>query len=221
MSETITQENTTTENVNNVASGTTTENTTNEVVENTPVKTDNGLNKALSDLQKFKGQVKDLEAAAETGRLDKLREKEQWQDLSKEWQDKAEASEKRAETLEHSMIFDKKYSAVRELAIKSGLRNEALRDLELISLDDVEIEVTSTGRINVLNADAAVSRIKNSRPHWFGRSGNTINANEPEVVSGREVMYNDVVKAEVLAKKTGDYGPYKTLLMKYRDKMRR
>ena len=161
------------------------------------------MKKALGDLHKYKSRVKELETAAETGRLDKLREKEQWQDLSKEWQDKAEKSETRANDLEQGMIFDKKYSAVREIALRSGLRNEALRDLELVSLEDVEIEVTSTGRVNVLNADKAVERLKSSRPHWFGRRGKcNVNANEPEVVvSGKEVTYNDVVKSRRDCKK--------------------
>lgn len=217
MGETITETNTDDVNANDGGGG-----TPPEVVETPPEKpaANPEQDKALRDLQKYKSRVKELEDNAEKSRLDKLKESEQWQDLSKEWQDKAEASDKRAETLEQSMIYDKKISAVRDFARKSGIKDEALRDLELVALDDVDIEVTSTGRVNVLNADKAVEKLKLSRPHWFGRRGNNVNANEPEVVGGKELTYSDVVKAEEVAKKSGDYGPYKTLLMKYKQKIR-
>ena len=173
--------------------------------------------KALRDLQKYKGRVKELEDAQEQSRISKMREKEQWQDLSSEWQQKAEKHEAENKTLKDSMVYDKKYSAVREFALKAGLRNEALRDLELIDFDDVEVEYTSTGRVNVLNAERAVERIKSSRPHWFGNRRTNVNSNEPEVVSGGQVSYNDVYKAEEQARKTGDYAPYKALLNKYKE----
>lgn len=176
--------------------------------------------KALRDLQKYKGRVKELEDAQEQSRISKMRDKEQWQDLSNDWQQKAETAEKENKTLKDGMVYDKKYSAVREFALKAGIRQEALKDLELVDFDDVDIEYTSTGRVNVLNAERAVERIKSTRPHWFGNRRTNVNSSDPEVVSGGNVSYADIVKAENKAKESGDYAPYKALQMRYKEQTR-
>jgi hypothetical protein len=172
--------------------------------------------KALSDLQKYKAKVRELEEAKEKERLERMRQNEQWQELAKEHELKASELANENKTLKESLVFDKKYSAVKAAALSSGLRKEALSDLELIDLEGVEIETTSTGRINVLNADRVVEQLKTQRPHWFGRKGGNINSGDPEVVGSKEVTYDDLYKAEEKARKSGDYAPYKSLLMKFR-----
>lgn len=186
-----------------------------------PPKQDPGMAKALADLQKYKAKVQELETAREQDRINKLRESEKWKELAEEYRTKAEEFENKNKTLSQSMIFDKKYSAVKAAALAAGLRKEAISDLELIDLDGVDIETTSTGRVNVLNVEKAVEDIKATRPHWFGRKGSGINSTEPDVVSGGEIKYDDIVKAEEKAKKTGDYAPYKSLLMRFQEQQNR
>lgn len=187
-----------------------------------PPASDANLSKALGDIAKHKARIAELETANEKARVDKLKESENWQGLAKEYETRATNAESENKTLKESMVYDKKYSAVKTLALQSGLRKEALNDLELIDLFDVAIETTSTGRINVLNVDKAVERIKASRPHWFGKRGAVnINPGEPGVVTTGEVKYNDLLKAEETAKKNGDYAPYEALHKKYLEQIRR
>lgn len=183
---------------------------------------DANLAKALGDIAKHKAKIAELETANEKSRLDKLRESENWQTLASEETKRADTAEAKNKALSDSIQYDKKYSAVKTLAIQAGLRKEAINDLELIDLPEVQLETTSTGRINVLGAEKALERIKMSKPHWFNKRGTVnINPGEPGVVSGGEIKYNELLKAEETARKTGDYAPYESLHKKYLEQTRR
>ena len=115
------------------------------------------------------------------------------------------------------MVRDKKLSAVKALAVQMGLRKEAIADLEGLPLDDVAIETTSMGNVNVIGAETAVKNLKASRPHWFGQKAASVNSGTPEEVGSRQVTIKDVMAAEAKAKETGDYAPYQNTLRQYQN----
>lgn len=114
-----------------------------------------------------------------------------------------------------------KYSAVQEMAVKAGIRKEALKDLDLVALEDVQIETTSTGRMNVLGADKFVDRLKASRPHWFGAAGAPrINGGLPGAGEGGKITARDLLTAGEAAKKSGDNSAYQEMYKRYQSQGR-
>jgi hypothetical protein len=171
--------------------------------------------RALKDLHKFKARAKELEDAVKATHTKSMKEKEQWKELAELREKEAEDLKKEKTKIQESLIYDKKYSAVKEAALAAGIRKEAVTDLELLEFSEVQIETTSTGRINILGADKAVDRLKTLKPHWFGSKGAKINGDIPDVQTGGKITKTQVYEAESKAKKTGDYAPYKQILAKY------
>lgn len=173
--------------------------------------------RALKDMHKYKAQTQELEEKLKQQALDKMKSNEEWQKIAEMKEREAQEATEKATTLQESLVFNKKYEAVKSLALSRGLRQEAVADLDLIGFEDVQIETTSTGRINVLGADKAVDRLKALRPHWFGSRASNVNSDTPEVVAGEKVTYDQIYKAEKKAKESGDYAPYKALLRQYQN----
>ncbi len=188
---------------------------------------DRDKERALEDLKKIKAQnvelleaLKKKDEAIEESRLAKLKEQEKFQELAETWQQKAQDAEQKASGLEKSMIYAKKFDAVKTAALQAGIKKEAIDDLEMLDFGDVDIEYTSTGRVNVLGAGKFVENIKITRPHWFGKKGASVNPSEPGVVGSSSIKYADLLKAEEQAKKTGDYATYSALHKKYVQQLR-
>ena len=123
--------------------------------------------RAINDMHRFKKEKRDLETKLGDLESERLKEKEDYKTLSerheassKEWQGKYEG-------LNSSLQNDRKYSAVRESAIKAGIRSEALDDLGRLELDGVELELTTNGRMLVHGADEYVEGLKKPKAHWF------------------------------------------------------
>lgn len=178
------------------------------------------LDRALKDLHKYKAQAKEFEAKVKTIETDQMKKNQQWQELAELREKEAKEAREEKERLKESLVFDKKYSAVKEAAMAAGIRKEAVNDLELLDFSDVQIETTSTGRINILGADKAVDRLKTLKPHWFGGKGNKVNSDVPDVQTGGQITMKQINEAEEKAKKSGDYAPYKQVLAKFRQQLR-
>ena len=108
-----------------------------------------------------------------------------------------------------AVITDKKMSAIREAAIKAGVLESALEDIDFLDWSGVQVETTSTGRLNVLGVDDAVKRIKTLKPHWFGKPAPKINGKVPEA-KGQDgiVTLEKLNKLRKEAMKSGDYSAY-------------
>lgn len=176
------------------------------------------LNKVLDEMHNYKRQAKEFEESLSKRKMDELKQKDEWQKVAQIKEEEATASKAEADKLRDSIIWDKKYSALKEQALRSGIRREALSDLELIDFqNDLAIETTNTGKVNVLGADRAINSLKSTRPHWFGSKGGNVNSSSPEVVvGGGPVTMQDIFKAEKKAKESGDYAPYYKIMKQYK-----
>jgi hypothetical protein len=130
-------------------------------------------------------------------------------------QQEAESYREKYEGLTSTIVEDKKFSAVKTAAIQAGIRKDALDDLEFLSLEDVVIETTSTGRHNILGAEQFIAKLKTTRPHWFSSKTRGINADVPEVTGASKVTSQEIIKAENEARKSGDWAPVKKLYEQY------
>lgn len=115
--------------------------------------------RALKDeLNKYKQLVKDLETKA-------LTEKEDFKSLAERRQQERDDLQHELEKTRKAFQTEFKSQALREAAIKAGLRDA--KDLDLLNLDDILVEVTSEGRMLLHGVEDFVSDLKAGRPHWF------------------------------------------------------
>lgn len=176
--------------------------------------------RAIDDMHKYKKQAQELADKLKAKETEDLKKTQQWQQLAELKEQEAKDAKTEAENLKRAIVADKKYSALREHAITAGLRKEAIGDLDLVDLDDVSIETTSTGRVNVSGVDKAVAKLKLLKPHWFKDSAPQINAESPGVTNtGGQIDPKQIAAAEQLAKKTGDYTQYRDLLLRYKSQL--
>lgn len=184
---------------------------------------DKDKQRAIDDLMKVKAllresnaKIAENESSAKKAEESRLRQNEEWRKLAELKGEEAEEAIKRADGLKEGLVRDKKYSSLKEAALQSGIRKEALDDLELLDLTDISVEYTSTGRMNALGVKEYVDRLKTIRPHWFGRRGTNINSGTPETVMTGQVTYKQLLEAESKAKDTGDYAPYQKLVLEFK-----
>lgn len=179
----------------------------------------------LQDLTKWKSKARETEAElarlksqAEEQKMAELRAKEQWKTIAEQREIEAKSAREQAERIQSSYINEKKYSAVRDAVGRLGLRPEAVADLDLVALDDVVIETTSTGKLNVLGAESFAERLKASRPHWFAApSAPNVNTNGVRVLEPNgPVTPSMIIEAEKAGKKSGDMTQYRDLMKRYR-----
>lgn len=189
----------------------------------------------LGDVQKEKKAKKAAEdklAALEKKASDeeklKLTEKQQFEELYNKEKTRADDLEARDQKRSDNLSAYLKNAALKDAALKLGLKPESVEDLKFIGLKDVEVEITTkedgSSDIKVLNADKVAERIKQIRPHWFGsKKSPKLNVDDPGVVDMYAVTMKQVQDAEAKASKSGDPDDaesYKKLLIAYRDQSR-
>ncbi|MBL0320681.1 MAG: hypothetical protein IPP74_15510 [Alphaproteobacteria bacterium] len=158
-------------------------------------------------------------AAQEQLRLEqdaKLREKKDWETLANKYQKERDDVASQNTRIKEALVIDKKASAVREAAAKLGILPEATGDLDLVDLNGVQIETTSTGKINVLGADKFAEKLKMLKPHWFRPLNPSVNSGGVRIeAGGADITVKDVMNAEKEARKTGDSTKYKALYAQF------
>ena len=156
------------------------------------------LDRALSDLHKFKNKANEVEGKLKSFEEKALAEKEDWKSLAERHKAEAEEANQKAARIQDSFLSREKNAAVKEAALKLGMTS--IGDLDLLSLDGVVIETTSTGKINVLGAEAFVQNLKASKPHWFGTAGVTnVNPGVPGVRGeGKALTDSDILKLSLI-----------------------
>lgn len=194
----------------------TTEETTNTVPEAKTVSME-AYKRSQDDMHKYKKQLREIEAAKKADELKVLKEKQDWQKIAELKEKEATEAREEKARLTKAVVSDKKMSAIREAAMKSGMLDSALDDIELLGWSDVEVETTSTGRINVLGAEDAVKRLKTLKPHWFGKSATKVNSKIPDVKDGKSdiVTLEKIVKLRKEAQQSGDYSAYEPAFRTY------
>ena len=168
-----------------------------------------GLKKQLSE---FKTKTKEYETQSKQQQEASMRQKEEWQKLAELKETEAKEYKTKFDGLQQSLIVEKKYNALKNEAVKLGLRQEAISDLELVDLSDIQIESTSTGKMNVLGAEKYAERLKAIRPHWFGGNAPNVNTGNLRVTGNDSVDAKSILKAEAEGRKSGDMTEYKRLI---------
>jgi len=127
--------------------------------------------RALSDLHKFKNELKTLREQIANKEVETLREKEDYKTLAERYKSELDEAHNKLKTVNNWFESSQAHAAVKQAALRSGLRGEAERDLDLLPLEGVVVETvkTSSGGIrhNVVGADSYVEALKKNRPHWF------------------------------------------------------
>ena len=143
-------------------------------------------------LKEYESKVKELESKLSDVSNKELKQQEKWKEIAeKREKENLELAKSRDEILDRA-VKSQKYDAIYRVAKNLGLRKEAEDDLNLLSFDDVEVEVTSTGRFNVLNVDDSVSSLKKLKPHWFADSSS------PKINGGGGKSLNKEITAKEL-----------------------
>lgn len=162
--------------------------------------------RALADMHRFKRERADLETKLGDAESKTLREKEDFKGLYEREKVERERLAEENKKLTRFTVNTHRFNEVLREAKKEGLKNE--RDLELVDLEDVDVEATSSGRFLVKNASDKVQRLKSERPHWFGTTpaptvnggggGSPSNANPG---GEKKLTANDVAEAGRKAKR--------------------
>lgn len=189
--------------------------TTDEEKENTVARADH--ERALSDLHKNKREVEKLRQEKKDAETARLKESSDWKTLAEKREVEAKEATEKADRLQTSYVNDRKFNAVRNQCEALGLRAEAVTDLENLDLEDIGIETTSTGKINVLNADKFAKALKARKPHWFAdKKDPKVNTNGTRILdSGDAITPQDLLKAEAAGKKSGNMSEYYEIHKKY------
>lgn len=175
-----------------------------------------------ADMHKYKQQAREASAQSERLKLQGLKEKEDWKKVAEEYEAKFKESEGKYQGLQSALLKNEKMAAIRMEAQKAGIVGEkALEILELLEFPEVAVETTSTGRINVLGADRAIQRMKMERPFLFGKSVPSINPNSPGTTAAGTVSYEELMKSEEAARKSGDWSKHRELLQRFRSQQQR
>ena len=165
--------------------------------------------KVMADMHKYKKQLKEFEAKNKEAEMKVLKEKQEWQKIAELKEQEAKEALEQKERMTKAIVTDKKLSAIREAALKHGVLESALEDMDFLDWSSVQVETTSTGRINVLGVEDAVKRVKTLKPHWFGKPAPKINGKVPET-KGTDgiVTVEKLNKLRKEAMKSGDYSAY-------------
>lgn len=167
------------------------------------------------DLLKEKQLRKQYEEQIKQSEMNALRKNQEWQKIAELKEQEAMEARQSEARLKESFVQSHKLAAIKEAALKAGARQDALDIFESFASDDVQVEYTSTGRINILGAEDFVTKMKMVKPFLFDSKSARVNPGSPEI-ERREITEDDVIKAGDKARKTGDYSQYNKVLQLYK-----
>lgn len=155
----------------------------------------NDMHKYKREASEFKNRFEQLQSELNELKEKGLENKQEYKTLWEREKQSREEIESKYSQFKSNVITDKKRDAVEKFAIKAGLRDTS--DLDGFDFDGVELETTSTGKINVIGADSWVETLKSQKPHWFKDStpadvNNSFGGNrapdKPKELSARELL---------------------------------
>lgn len=181
------------------------------------------LERALKDLHKYKAQVQEFKEKSEQEKIQRMKEQNQWREIAEAKEREALEFKKQATEVQQSYLNEKKYAALSSACSQLGLRPEAVSDLELIDLSAVQIETTSTGKINVLGADKVAEQLKRQKPHWFSEPKPPLVNSSGQRVHDQSgtITYDMLMTAEKEAQKSGDMSKYAALHKQFQQQQQR
>jgi len=125
------------------------------------------LKRALDDMHANKRRADEAEARLKAIETDSLEKGQQYKTLWEQEKKKREEAEVEAKKTLGWAMNTHRFGEVKAKALQAGLRKEAVNDLELIDMEDVPVETTSSGRFIANGVNEKVERIKADKPHWF------------------------------------------------------
>ena len=156
--------------------------------------------RAMSDLQKQKDKNRELESRIGAIESKSLQEKNDYKSLWERSESDKKKLEQDLQNQSNWIVKTQQFNEVKAEAVAAGLRKEALKDLDLIEMDGVDVETTSTGRFIVKGAKQKVESLKQEKPHWFTVEEppkvNTGGTGAGDVRPGQRLSATDVVQAE-------------------------
>jgi len=162
--------------------------------ETEPSFTKKDMEKLASELSRYKQQAEELQTKFKSQELEAAKAANDWQKVAEVKQREAEEAVEKLNKFKTAVVSDKRLSAIREEAIKSGLRKESLSDLSYLDYPEVRLNTDDEGNFKVEGADKAIQRLKTTRPHWFASSVPSVNLNTPNVIGGGGKLTLDEVK---------------------------
>lgn len=174
--------------------------------------------RALADMHKYKQQVREMSQASQAEKERLMREQENWKGLAELKEQELNEHKEKLEAIQNSLVKREKFNALEKAARAAGIRDEAINDLEYFGMDKLQVETTSTGRVNVLGVEGAIANLKLSRPYMFGGQKTVVNGNVPNVNNSDSgvVSEKDLIKLSNDARKSGDYTEYEKAFKQYR-----
>lgn len=138
-----------------------------------------------NDMIRYKQEFKNLQdelgeykSQLEKANESRLAEKQEFKTLYEQTKQKYEQQVQENQKLYGAFETNEKMQAIRQAAIKAGIRDEALDDLDLMDTSGVIVERTDQGRINIIGANDFVENLKSRKSFWFQSS------NPPKVNTG-------------------------------------
>lgn len=176
------------------------------------------LERERAERQKAENKAKEHGDALEAARIEKEKQQQNWQKVAQDYEKKYTDVKAEKDGLSKAILVDRKMTAVREAAIKAGLLESALDDLDLVDFPQVTVETTSTGRTHVHGVDSAIQWLKTKKGHWFGGAAPNVNGNSPGVgaPAGNRVSEADIIAAENKARASGDWSEVKALTERFK-----
>jgi hypothetical protein len=171
------------------------------------------------DLFSQKEKNRQLQERLDAIEADKMKQSNQWKEFAAAKENEAKEWKEKYESLSGSRLENAKFQAVKDAALKLGLREEAVSDLESMEFKDIMVEETSRGRLIVHGAKAAAEKLKSSKSHWFSDPKvPVVNGSIPPVKAGADgkITLDELNKISAEAKKTGDYSVYKQKLLLFK-----
>lgn len=120
--------------------------------------------KAKSDLS---SKVSTLSGEIQKIREQGLRSKEDYKTLAETMEKKAQELEGENSKLKQSIFHTSRVSAVKDVAVKAGLRSAALGDIEAMDLEEVKVTVGDDRIIRTEGAEPFVNKLKTLKPYLF------------------------------------------------------
>jgi hypothetical protein len=173
--------------------------------------------KMSRELARLKQEREELVNKLKQKEVQELKAKEDWQSIASQYEQEANDYKKRYSELRENLILDKKLSDLKTKALTYNIRKEAIDDLEMLDLSELQVETTNTGRLNVLGTESVLSRLKIQKPHWFNSQKSNLNTEHPSLNSDSKLTLKDLREAEVKAKSSRDYSDYNKKVLQFKN----
>ena len=126
----------------------------------------------------------------------KLAETNQYKELCEREKKKREMAEEAEKKLKHSYINNFKMDAIKRAALKGGIQEAAVEDIDRFDHNGVEVEYTSSGNINIIGVDEYVNSLKEKKSYLFKKINAPIINNQSPNSNVTSMSIDDLLKLE-------------------------